>query len=540
MRSRPSSLWTHWAAALRPFIVSLSLLAATTGVAQAATLSGRLVDPEGRAVTNAQVVVTSGLGAVAEMRSGPSGEFEFRQLPDGRYDVRVVLEGFQAAPETVTLAGEDRRELTIRLAIGAVRESIVVSASQVETPRSTTPASVTVINGTDLRALQVESVADALRQVPGLSVSRSGGRGAITSLFPRGGASNYTLVLVDGIRANSFGGAYDFAHLSVANVDRVEIVRGPQSALYGSEAIGAVVQVITSRGGPAHVDGLIEGGNQGTLRATAGTSASHGGWSWGFGAERAQSDGFTGTTESGEQVSNDDYTRNLATGTLCVPAAPELGRADCRHVGERRPRISRPVGPIPSAPSRASTESRVAPTTRAGWSRVTHPWSESFRQRAEASYYDLSSDFTSSFGPSSSGTKRFDGRVQEDILISSILSASGGVEFVGEQGRSTYMTGAAGTENPDSTQRRWPVRRGAAGGERTIERQRRRASGASRTRRGRARPIRLPTPSGIRRADSEFGESQDCGVVLPLSTRSVLRHPSQSECRNRHPPAGRF
>ena len=64
--------------------------------AQAATLSGRLVDPEGRAVTNAQVVVTSGLGAVAETRSGPSGEFEFRQLPDGRYDVRVVLEGFQA------------------------------------------------------------------------------------------------------------------------------------------------------------------------------------------------------------------------------------------------------------------------------------------------------------------------------------------------------------------------------------------------------------------------------------------------------------
>src|SRR5207244_11569433 len=87
-----------------------------------------------------------------------------------------------------------------------------------------------------------EAVADARRLVPGLAVTRSGGRGALTALFPRGGASNYTLVLVDGIRANSFGGEYDFAHLSVADVDQIEIVRGPQSALFGSDAIGAVVQ----------------------------------------------------------------------------------------------------------------------------------------------------------------------------------------------------------------------------------------------------------------------------------------------------------
>src|SRR5438094_5543036 len=133
---------------------------------------------------------------------------------------------------------------------------------------------MTAITAADLEARQIETVADALRLVPDLAVTRSGGRGAITSLFPRGGASNYTLVLVDGMRANAFGGGYDFAHLSVADVDRVEIVRGPESALFGSDAIGAVVHIVTRRGGPPRVEGLVEGGSQGTARTTVGAAGS--------------------------------------------------------------------------------------------------------------------------------------------------------------------------------------------------------------------------------------------------------------------------
>src|SRR5204862_2511858 len=136
--------------------------------------------------------------------------------------------------------------------------------------------SVTVISADEIRAHQVETTADALRFVPGLTVTRSGGRGAITSLFPRGGASNYTLVLVDGIRANAFGGGYDFSHLSVADVDRIEIVRGPETALFGADAIGAVVQVVTTRGGAPQVNGLIDGGGRRTVRATIGGSGSLG------------------------------------------------------------------------------------------------------------------------------------------------------------------------------------------------------------------------------------------------------------------------
>ena len=94
-------------------------------------------------------------------------------------------------------------------------------------------------------------MADALRAVPGLLVVANGGRGAVTSVFPRGGESDYSLVFVDGVQANAFGGGFDFAHLPVANIERIEIVRGPQSALYGSNAIGSVIRIVTRQSGAA-------------------------------------------------------------------------------------------------------------------------------------------------------------------------------------------------------------------------------------------------------------------------------------------------
>ena len=112
--------------------------------------------------------------------------------------------------------------------------------------------------------------------MPGLTVVRSGGRGAVTSLFPRGGESDYTLVLVDGIRANDFGGGFDFAHLPVADVDRIEVVRGPQSALYGSDAIGGVVQIITRSGGAPRLDGVDRRRQPGDMRAVADARRAHG------------------------------------------------------------------------------------------------------------------------------------------------------------------------------------------------------------------------------------------------------------------------
>jgi outer membrane receptor protein involved in Fe transport len=302
-------------------------------------------------------------------------------------------------------------------------------------------------------------------------VARSGDRGALTSLFPRGGGSNYTLVLVDGIRATAFGGGFDFGHLAVADVDRIEIVRGPESAVFGADAIGAVVQIITRRGGPLRVDGLVEGGSQGTARVAANAAGSRGVWSWGAGAERTRSDGFTGIAPAchvagtcvpgGDRVTNDDDQMTHGSGTLGWQRADGYdllisGNLQRDERGTPGAFGSNPVG----AYTCVDRLSRGVNDTRQIGSRFSHPWTARVRERIEATYLDVSSRFTSPAflaplfdpcnftdppGHSSSGTRRFDGRVQEDLALSPELAASAGVEFLRERGSSTYITNATGS-----------------------------------------------------------------------------------------------
>lgn len=126
--------------------------------------------------------------------------------------------------------------------------TVVVSASKIPRPASTLTQAVTVLLGADLRARGVTRVSDALREVPGAMLVESGSYGAVTSLFLRGGESRYTKVLIDGVPVNSSGGFFDFSHLTTDNIDRIEIVRGPASVLYGADAVSGIVQIFTRRG----------------------------------------------------------------------------------------------------------------------------------------------------------------------------------------------------------------------------------------------------------------------------------------------------
>ncbi|HEY3114453.1 MAG TPA: TonB-dependent receptor [Gemmatimonadaceae bacterium] len=126
--------------------------------------------------------------------------------------------------------------------------TVVVSASKVPRPVATLSQAVTVLSGDDLRARGVTRVSDALREVPGASLVQSGSFGALTSLFLRGGESRYTKVLIDGVPVNQPGGYFDFSHLTTDNIDRIEIVRGPASVLYGADAVTGIVQIFTRQG----------------------------------------------------------------------------------------------------------------------------------------------------------------------------------------------------------------------------------------------------------------------------------------------------
>ena len=197
-------------------------------------------------------------------------------------------------------------------------------------------------------------------------MGRNGGRGALTSVFPRGGESDYTLVLVDGMRVNSFGGGFDFSLLPFGDVEQVEVVRGPQSAVFGADAIGGVVQLTTRRGGEPSIAAQVEGGGESTLRALAGARGTAGQWSFGGGGERNQSDGFTGTAPAtGETVSNDDWEQSLAYAHVeWTKSAATAVRADARWIDSERGNPG-PYGSNPIGAYRVSTASRAARTPSA-------------------------------------------------------------------------------------------------------------------------------------------------------------------------------
>jgi outer membrane cobalamin receptor len=422
----------------------------------AGPVTGQVVDPDGRGIPGAAVLLTDGMSVVARTLTVSSGQFRLNVPDSGDFEVRVALQGFRGKPIAITGTSAARDLGTIALEMSAVSESVVVSAAQVEIPLSTASSSVTVITRDDLEKHQVESVADALRTVPGLSVIANGGRGALTSVFPRGGESDYSLVLVDGVQANAFGGGYDFAHLPVANIERIEIVRGPQSALYGSNAIGSVVRIVTRQGGAPDASASLEGGGFDTFRATAATSGAVGQWHWGASTERLTTDNFNGQrTDSGATVENDDYERSseTAAGGWRNSAGAAI-EGTVRYATDERGS----PGPFGSDPGGTyggiDTVSRgindrwlmsIAGTAPAGRARIS----------AEATHSRLDSEFASQFGDSESYSRRTTARVQADATLAHGLEASAGLELLGERAGGTFITATGNVLVP--------VERGVAG-----------------------------------------------------------------------------
>ena len=177
----------------------------------------------------------------------------------------------------------------------SVSAEVVVTADAQPEPRRTLGAAATVIGSEEMERSRATSIPDLLRTVPGLDVVQSGGAGTVTSLFLRGTNSTQTLVLVDGVKLNSpFFGLVDVSSLSTANVERVEVVRGPFSALWGSEAVGGVVQLFSRRtAGEKDLGGHVTGalGNGSAVQGTADVAVRAGGASITAGWRRATEDG---------------------------------------------------------------------------------------------------------------------------------------------------------------------------------------------------------------------------------------------------------
>jgi vitamin B12 transporter len=193
----------------------------------------------------------------------------------------------------------------------------VVTATRMATPSREVGSSITVVTGEELARRKISFVADALRGLPGVTVNRTSTRGSFTEVRIRGAEANQTLVLIDGMKVNdpALSSQFDFANLLVNEIDRIEVLRGPQSVLYGSDAVGGVINIITKRGAGTPVVTASAGyGSFNTLETKGGIRAGGKRYSVSLGGSYYRTDGISAASEDRGNSESDPYRNRAVNG----------------------------------------------------------------------------------------------------------------------------------------------------------------------------------------------------------------------------------
>jgi vitamin B12 transporter len=232
------------------FVVSLTIVSLPLAAlaAEQGSLRGIVKDPLGAVVVAAKVELLDGTSVLRSTTTDASGSYSFEVQASSRYRVRAIAPTFQATTsQSIYLTKSSRAELDVTLATQTLTQQVSVTATASPTPIAQIGASVTVLTAEDSYRYSTE-VQDPLRLVPGLQLTQSGQAGGFTSLSIRGGSSDANKVLVDGVPMNDIGGAVDFAGIATVGIQKIEVLREPNSALYGSDALAGVVSLTTARG----------------------------------------------------------------------------------------------------------------------------------------------------------------------------------------------------------------------------------------------------------------------------------------------------
>jgi vitamin B12 transporter len=231
------------------FLIVLSAAPSSFAQTKTAGISGIVTDPQGSVIANAQVIAESipPAGSPAHGVSASDGRFNLTLLP-GRYRITIARDSFAAAAQEIAIAAGETRELQVRLALEPLSSKVVVTAQALPLDAESSPAPLTILTREQIDQRVATSLPDLLATQPGFSLGRTGPEGGSASLFLDGGNSNYTKVLVDGVPANTPGGLIDFSNFTLDNIDKIEVVHGAESALYGSDSMDGVIQIFTHRG----------------------------------------------------------------------------------------------------------------------------------------------------------------------------------------------------------------------------------------------------------------------------------------------------
>jgi vitamin B12 transporter len=267
-----------------------------------------------------QFVLTPGMLAVA----APASAEETTELP------AIVVEGAtleapKAVKKTTTPSSQPVQGGTTGTDLVGTGKAADSQATG-SVPIEQVGAAVSVVTRQDLENRQIRYAADALRSLPGVEVSTTGGVGNLTQVRIRGAEANQTLVLIDGIEANNpTDGEFDFSNLATADIERIEVIRGPMSGIYGSSAVGGVINIITRGGrGPLTFTARAEGGSFDTGGTTVGMSAGNAKGSLAISHDRRKTDGFNispfGGEEDGSKLSTFSARARSSTSSTTFPS----------------------------------------------------------------------------------------------------------------------------------------------------------------------------------------------------------------------------
>jgi vitamin B12 transporter len=256
-------------------VVSLIVFFSAPILAQtqkSATLTGSITDPRGATIAGAQISVDQIPSASEPLHStsGSDGRFSLTLAP-GRYRVNISHDSFTPVIDEITLAPGETPEWNIHMSLEPLSSKVIVTSQTFPLEAESSPAPVTIFTRQDIEQRIVNSLPDLLANQPGIIRGRTAPAGGEASVFLDGGNSNHTKVLVDGTPVNQPGGLVDFSNFTLDNIDKVEIVHGAQSALYGSDAMDGVIQIFTHRGTTStpELTAYAEGGNFATGRGGA-------------------------------------------------------------------------------------------------------------------------------------------------------------------------------------------------------------------------------------------------------------------------------
>jgi len=318
---------------LLSWLIAFPLLPAVSAPAQIPPTQIKItvVDPQGAAVAGARVTLTQAADAhtLALQNTSAEGVALISAPAGGDFRVTVMAPGF--APQTNALgAGADTR---VVLQVATAPRNVTVSATQTPIPAEESAVATAAFDGRDLVNMQPVAANEALRFLPGAVINTSGQRGGQASLFVRGGESRYNKVMVDGVPINEPGGFFDFGVVPMQEVERVELVRGAESILYGSDAMTSVVRFETSTGSTRRPELRFgaDGGNYDTAHGFASLAGARGLFDY-----RLFGDSFSTAGRGPRDVSNDDYWNHSEGANLGLAFTPRaILRVHARHSTNR-------------------------------------------------------------------------------------------------------------------------------------------------------------------------------------------------------------